>query len=183
MIAVNDIINQVRVEVKDVNEVQFSDWDILNATNKALRLIANNFSMRNSDFFEKNIYYTGRETFDGAVLPDDYIALKDVVGCRGYRLSPATDGHLTPFKYLITNNRIYANGPITMFYKGTADKAVAGGNIELPNAFLDFIVAITIMLLTGKEMDEVTQAVSDMATNLIPARKYANVKLPMPFRV
>jgi len=183
MLAVNDIINQIRIDVKDVNEVQFSDWDILNDLNKALRLIANNFAMRNTDFFEKTTYYTGIETAEGAVLPEDYIALKGVANGRGYRLAPAADGVLTPFKYLITDNRLFAKGPVTLFYKGMADKAVVGGTIDVPGTFLDFIASITIMLMTGKEMDAVTQAISDMATNLIPARKYANVKLPMPFKV
>ena len=43
MISVANIIRQVRVDVKDINEVKYSDWDIENALNKALRLTANHF--------------------------------------------------------------------------------------------------------------------------------------------
>ena len=35
MISVANIIRQVRVDVKDINEVKYSDWDIENALNKA----------------------------------------------------------------------------------------------------------------------------------------------------
>ena len=32
MISVANIIKQVRIDVKDINEVKYSDWDIENAT-------------------------------------------------------------------------------------------------------------------------------------------------------
>ena len=40
MISVANIIKQVRIDVKDINEVKYSDWDIENTLNKALRLTA-----------------------------------------------------------------------------------------------------------------------------------------------
>ena len=55
MISVANIIKQVRIDVKDINEVKYSDWDIENALNKALRLTANHFSMLNTDFMERSI--------------------------------------------------------------------------------------------------------------------------------
>ena len=55
MIAVSNVFRQVRIDLKDINEVQYSTWDLENALNKALRLTANHFSTKNTDFLSRSI--------------------------------------------------------------------------------------------------------------------------------
>ena len=90
MISVANIIRQVRVDVKDINEVKYSDWDLENSLNKALRLTANHFAMRNSDFMERSIVMLDEplklrfapkiaegiaDELHGDSLPKDFISL------------------------------------------------------------------------------------------------------------
>ena len=53
MIKANKILRMVRRKVKDNNEVQYSDYDVLDALNECIRYIGMDFSMKNSDFLEK----------------------------------------------------------------------------------------------------------------------------------
>ena len=55
MIAIKDIFKQVRIDLKDMNEVQYSTWDLENAINKAIRLMANHFSMIHTDFLTRTV--------------------------------------------------------------------------------------------------------------------------------
>ena len=53
MINVTDIMQSVRYKQKDHNEVKFSDYDIIQSLNEALRYINRSYALKNSDFLEK----------------------------------------------------------------------------------------------------------------------------------
>ena len=57
MINVKDIIQSVRFKQKDNNEVKFSDYDIIQSLNEAVRYINRTFALKNSDFLEKEVEY------------------------------------------------------------------------------------------------------------------------------
>ena len=56
--------------------------------------------------------------------------------------------------------------------------------IALPLFLRDILVKITVMILTGNpETDTLMQEINRVTNNLIPGRRYANIKSRMPFRV
>lgn len=61
MIAAKTILQLVRFKQKDNNEILFSDYDIKNALNEALRYIVQSQALDNSDFLEKVVVYDERE--------------------------------------------------------------------------------------------------------------------------
>lgn len=183
MIAVNDILAQVRIDVKDMDEVRVSDWDILNALNKTLRIAANYFATKNTDFFDKSLHIEAEEAREGIDLPDDYITVRQVVRDGDhYLMSPSTGG-LNRGTYVVTNNRFYAKVPCTMFYKGYVEKAEKDGELSLPMTFFDILCMTTRLIMDNGTTDVVIQYVADEAQKIIPRRKYANVKIKMDFDV
>ena len=131
MITVADVIELVRQDEKDINEVKYSDWDILNAINKTMRLIANRFAMTNSDFMEKMVTYPADSTNQGRIiydegynknlteydLPDDYVAVDKVLAENGYEMSPSVDGIVRRGQYRISGNKIYLVQNVTFWYR------------------------------------------------------------------
>ena len=55
MIAVKDIITEVRLGVKDFNKKAYSDYEVITHVNKSLRMICNYLSQRNNDFTERSV--------------------------------------------------------------------------------------------------------------------------------
>lgn len=197
MITVADIIRQVRIEVQDINEVDYSDWDIMNQLNKAMRLIANRFAMTNSDFMLKMVEYVDSEEatnlrivydvpfneklleFD---LPDDYVSVDKVLTKRGYELSPSVDGLIRQGQYAILNNKLYTRQDVIFWYRYKFPNFGVGDVIDLPAPFFDFVVTCVKYLLEGN-LDTATQFIADNAMKLIPARKYTHAKQKLPWKV
>ena len=56
--------------------------------------------------------------------------------------------------------------------------------IELPETFSELLAKVTVMiLLQNPETDVLMREVSRVTDNLIPGRRYNNVKVRMPFKV
>ena len=196
MITVADVIELVRQDEKDINEVKYSDWDILNAINKTMRLIANRFAMTNSDFMEKMVTYPADSSNQGRIiydegynknlteydLPDDYVAVDKVLAENGYEMSPSVDGIVRRGQYRISGNKIYLVQNVTFWYRYSFPDFSVADMIELPKPFLDFIATITKYLLAG-DSDMATQYIADNAMKLIPARKYSHAKQKLPWKV
>ena len=98
MIKAKKILRLIRNKVKDNNEVQFSDYDVLDAMNECIRYLNMNYALKNSDFLERVKKYRQDEmgivfSTDGAELPEDFVSLVSVIRARdGYHLSPVTAG-------------------------------------------------------------------------------------------
>jgi hypothetical protein len=182
VIIVKKLVWIIRSKQKDADETKFSDWDILNAVNECLRVMANEFSLRNSDFFEKEKFFEADEVLNGVDLPDDYITLRKVITKDGYPLSPST-AVLDGSTYMITNNKLYAKTSIRLLYKGFKTEVTIDDNIDFPITFIDIIVKITGLILNNGETDVLLQYVKDSSQSLIPHRRYSNVKVSMPFKV
>ena len=180
MIAVSAIIEQVRHEEKDNRQEKYSDWEILQALRKAIRYLANTCSTLNTEFFERMI--TIPEPMGGYDLPPDYITLKSVRTYNGYALSPAT-GQLKPNQYQIMDGRIYAHQPIILHYMSCLEPPTEGGIIDLPLILVDLIVDLTRMILTNTARDALQEFITQEVRNILPRRKYSNVKIGMDFKV
>lgn len=144
-INVKELIYKIRYKTKDLNEVLYSDYDILEAVNECIRYLNQEKALKNSDFLEKIHHYVQDEMnaeivkwneehpdedpkplydflTDGVELPDDMITLVDIIRAKdGYHLHPIPAVEpINPHycgQYKIVNNRVYVNGDFDMLYR------------------------------------------------------------------
>lgn len=196
MIAVKNIFKQIRIDLKDINEVQYSDWDLENAMNKAVRLMANHYSMHNTDFLTKSILICDTPTklhfappiseqiaekLHGDSLPEDFISIVKVIRPDGYELHPST-GHLDERKYLVYRGCIFTLGPVLLFYSYTLPNYSKDDTVDLPVPFFDFIVEATKIVL-AENFSALTEFIKDNAEKMIPSRRLTNARVRLPWRV
>ena len=143
-INVKKLVYKIRTKVKDLDEVLYSDFDVLEAINDCIRYFNQEKAMKNSDFLEKIKHYVQSDMnaevvayneenptepkplYDfpttGAELPEDLISLVDIMRAKdGYHMSPIPaveqiNPH-TQGQYKILNSRIYANTDFDMLYR------------------------------------------------------------------
>lgn len=199
-----DVRRIVRTKEKDNNEFTFSDYDIRDAVNEAIRYISGSLADSNADFNEKSVHYDERDykchsqyehkhrdfsfKLDGVPLPEDFVALVAIKG------KPHVDEPLTPcltmnnpqpWEYKIMGERIYCGSPhFTLVYKAAIPEVKEDDDlIELPNIAKDYFVTLVRRILTQAEGDIMRDAVELVVNALIPKRRYRNVKTAMPYTV
>ena len=142
---------------------------------------------------EPKDYYNFAET--GVELPEDLIKLVDFIRAKdGYHMSPVPSvENINPHTngtYKVTDGRIYTNTDFYLLYRGEIDKlefadlSSNSAEIALPPFLKDILVKTTVMILTGNpETDTLMQEINRVTNNLIPGRRYSNIKRRMPFKV
>lgn len=208
-IAAKDVLRMVRFKQQDHNEIKFSDYDIKNALNEALRYIVQSQALQNSDFLDAVKYYSEEEVNaeiaaeneelpeesqrqpisfkkDGIELPEDYVVASGVTRAYdGYPLYPVDITNVpNPKQYKVCGGKIFAGVPaFYLTYKRTitAVKDLSEDTIDLPTFCLDLIVKVTGMILNQAETDILLKTIDSTATAIIPRRKYNNARMRMPF--
>lgn len=197
MIKAKKILRLIRNKVKDNNEVQYSDYDVLDAMNECIRYLNMNYALKNSDFLERVKKYRQDEmgivfSTDGAELPEDFVSLVSVIRARdGYHLSPVTAGEdMDKHKlqsiggYKVFAGKIYCGTDFNLAYRTEIAQIndAETDEIDLPNAFIDIIVKVSCMILQNSaDTDVMMGEISKLADSIVPARRYSNVKQRMPF--
>lgn len=217
-IKIKRLIYRIRYKAKDMDEVLYSDYDILEAVNECIRYLNQDKAMKNSDFLEKIQHYIQDEmnaeitkwneehpeeepkplynfAETGVELPEDLISLVDIIRTRDcYHMSPIPAvEQINPYQsgqYKVVNGRIYANTDFDMLYRAEipplkfSDLSDEEAVIELPETFSELMAKVTVMILTqNPETDVLMREVSRVTDNLIPGRRYNNIKVRMPFKV
>ena len=182
LIPVKEIIEQVRLEEKDIRQEKFSDYQILKALQKAMRQLANTCATMNTEFFESMQSFSLEQVLNGVDLPIDYISMKSVRDLSGRALSPGT-GRLDNKEYQIVSGRLYALEPVIITYSCSLPAPQEGEVINLPEPLRDMIVSLTRMIVENSERDVLTQFINSEVRNIIPRRKWSNIKTKMPFKV
>lgn len=208
-IAAKEVLHLVRFKQQDHNEIKFSDYDIKNALNEALRYIVQSQALQNSDFLDAVKYYSEEEinkeiaaanedlpedeqkpliSFkkDGVELPEDYQVVSGVNRAfDGYPLYPIDITNVpNPKQYKVLGGKIYAGVPaFYLTYKKTIGsvKDFNEDVIDLPMFCLDLIIKITGMILNQAENDILLKTIDSTANAIIPRRKYNNARMRMPF--
>ncbi len=144
-INVKKLLYRIRYKAKDLDEVLFSDYDVLEALNECLRYLNQDKAMKNSDFLEKIQHYVQddmnaeviawneehpdeepKPLYDfpvtGAELPEDMISMVDIMRLKdGYHLHPIPAvEQINPHQcgqYKVINGRIYTNTNFDMLYR------------------------------------------------------------------
>lgn len=217
-IKVKRLIYRIRYKAKDMDEVLYSDYDILEAVNECIRYLNQDKAMKNSDFLEKIQHYVQEEmnaeitiwneehpeeepkplynfAETGVELPEDLVSMVDIIRTRDcYHMSPIPAvEQINPYQsgqYKVVNGRIYANTDFDLLYRAEipplkfSDLSDEEAVIELPETFSELLAKVTVMILTqNPETDVLMREVSRVTDNLIPGRRYNNIKVRMPFKV
>ena len=212
MIPAKEILQLVRFKEKDNNEILFSDYDIKNCLNEALRYIVQSQALQNSDFLlsfqrfnegelnavieEENQSIIEEERkeplmnfqLDGVDLPADYQILSGINRVKDqYSLRPCDACSIpTINEYKIVGGKIYSGCRDFMLgYKKTLATVqdIETDSIELPTFCTDLVVKITCMILNQAETDILLQTIDSTARAIIPRRRYNNAQTKMPFIV
>lgn len=209
MITLKRLMREVRKKIKDNNEIKFSDYELIDSINECLRYINQSYSIKNSDFLDKIKEYRQdiinkeiddynanlaegelpKEKVDfattGVELPSDYLTIVSIVRSRdGYKLSPSSSGNsVSQGMYKVFAKKLYMADDVDLFYKIKLleVKDIELDIIDLPEIFIDVLVKVTCMILNNAETDILLQAVNDSLNNLVPRRRYSNIKPTMPF--
>lgn len=204
---VQELVSGIRFKQKDNNEVKFSDYDIIQSLNEALRYINQSYAMRNSDFLEKIVPYHQKEMNEeieawnkehpdeqkekvdfrkGVDLPDDFLMLVSLRGAFGHPLSPCpADVRPHHHHYKIVGRKLFLSEDADMLYRYTLPQvSKMEDEVDLPFIFYDPIVKVTGMILNqSPDTDVMMDAINTMVENLVPARRYAHFDMPLPFYV
>lgn len=206
MINVKDIIQSVRFKQKDNNEVKFSDYDIIQSLNEAVRYINRTFALKNSDFLEKEVEYrldeinekideeneTAEEEkprieySDGFDLPEDLLSIVSIVTIRfRYPLHPCpAQKKPCHHEFKVLNGKLYVLEDVALLYRYSVKAVKADDVLELPDIFLDLIVKLTGMILNQNPQEDIMAEANKMlAEELIPVRRYANRRVFPIWRV
>lgn len=186
MIPVSKIFEQIRIDEMDMDAVKYSDWDLENALNKALRLICNQLSQMNTDFCEKEIDLTEEDLREGYELPKDFLSVWYIVAPNGYKLHPSlrTIKTMQENEYLITQGKLYTKlTEVTLRYKVMLPEVHAGEAIDMPFGFFDMVEAVTRLILNNEPKDKLLEQITMLAKAMVPSRRYAAAWSSMPFRV
>lgn len=202
---VEELINAIRYKQKDHNEVRFSDYDIIQSMNEALRYINQSNALKNSDFLENMAFYHLKEMNEeidewnaenpeedqkehvdfrkGVDLPDDFLSIVSIRDRFGHPLHPCPSG-VRPrhHQYKIVGNKLYLHGDADLLYRYILPPVTMDGDIDLPRIFFDPIVKITGMILNqSPDSDVMMQEVNTIVDSLIPARRYFSIDPKLPF--
>ena len=60
-INVKRLVYRIRFKVKDMDEVTYSDYDVMEAVNECIRYLNQDKALKNSDFLEKVQHYVQEE--------------------------------------------------------------------------------------------------------------------------
>lgn len=199
MIQVTDVIQSVRYKQKDNNEVKFSDYDIIQCLNEAIRYINRSFALKNSDFLEKVYEYRLDEINaeideknediedeedklphveyeDGFDLPDDLLSIVSVTTKNlRYKLHPCNAERIPNHReFKVIAGKMYVREDVDLLYRYSIEAVKAEDMIDLPSIFMDLLVKLTGMILNQNPQEDImAEANKSLAEELIPTRRYA----------
>ena len=186
---VKKIIAKIRYKQKDIDEVKFSDYDILQSLNECIEYLNKSYGLQNADFLEKARTYelTSDEMREGIRLPSDFLTLIGILRTEdNYKLKVVSMSEdMQDADYRISGGRLYSgSSAIKLLYKAIIEEVEnVTDDIEIPDVFFNSIVNITMMIMNNANTDVLTQAINDATESIIPRRRYSNVNIKMPFIV
>lgn len=213
MIKAKDVYRGIQKKLKDSNEVLYNQYEVMDAINEGIRYLNQLYAIRNSDFLENLVTFDQDElnadidlynqnlpagetpkehinlALGGVELPEDYLTMVSIViSGENYHMSPvpAVETLRHPNTYKIVGNRLYSGSACDMLYKRfiTQVKNIDTDTIDLPLSYFDLLVKVGVMILTNSaDSDVLLQTVTETCNQITPRRRYANVKVRMPWKV
>lgn len=187
MIEVAALVRKIRFKQKDLDEIKYSDYEIVQAINEALSYLNQSMALGNSEYLEKDKEYTidGAEYTKGISLPYDFMTLISITRIKdGYKLHPVAVGREPGYgEYKIFANKLYCKDKaIKVAYRAVLmDVENTNEDIALPAFMSDGLVNLSVMVMNNQSTTVLTEATEALIKNITPLRKYANARPRMPF--
>lgn len=198
-IAYSALKRQIRTAQNDYSAVKYSDYDIKNAVNRALRYISKALALQNADFNEKSVVVTQVVTVnndsennvqEGFPLPNDFVSLVSIYenaerDKNKQLVCAPVNSKLERWQYKIFNNTIYIGcQEARMVYKASLGQvATDNDTIALPDMYLDDIVDIASMVLQQANLSELQGAIDALVDRIVPRRRYSGAQLYANWKV
>jgi hypothetical protein len=188
MIEVSDLVRKIRFKQKDLHEIKYSDYEILQAINEALSYLNQSLALGNSEYLEKDKEYVFDDDayIKGISLPYDFMTLISVTRVRdGYKMHPVSVGRNTDYgEYKVFANKLYCREKeVKVAYRAVlTDVENINEDIALPAFMSDGLVNLSIMVMNNQSTTVLSEATEALIKNITPLRKYANARQRMPFK-
>lgn len=188
MIEVSALVRKIRFKQKDLHEIKYSDYEIVQAINEALSYLNQSMALGNSEYLEKDKKYIldNEENINGVSLPYDFMTLISVTRIRdGYKLHPVSVGRDPEYgEYKVFANKLYCKEKeIKVAYRAVLTEIEnTNEDIALPAFMADGLVNLSVMVMNNQSTTVLTEATEALIKNITPLRKYANARQRMPFK-
>jgi len=148
---VEEFLNQVRYQINDTDKAEYSDTELINYVNDALRFISNELIRLSSPILLK---YTTLSLTDGAAdLPSDFVREEGVLDSQGNLLKsyPAIKP-ADQYGYKIIGDKIYSNNTsLDLFYYALFPfVASLDDEIPVPAYMVNLLKEIVIFLALNR---------------------------------
>lgn len=160
---------------------------------KSVRLIEDEINAEIAEYnakIEEGSLLDPKELVDFAItgieLPSDFMVLVSIVRNNDEYQLKAEEAikAVGTDTYKIVGDRFYSGSKsVTMLYRASINSVKNDtDSVMLPEIFTDGLVKVTGMILNNTtDTDVMQQAVDTNIVNLIPRRRYSNVRVRMPF--
>lgn len=188
MIDVSALVRKIRFKQKDLDEIKYSDYEILQAINEALSYLNQSMALGNSEYLEKDKEYIFDDDacIKGLRLPYDFMTLISVTRVRdGYKMHPVAAGCNPDYgEYKIFASKLYCREKeVKVAYRAVlTDVENINEDIALPAFMSDGLVNLSIMVMNNQSTTVLTEASEGLIKSVTPLRKYANARGRMPFK-
>jgi hypothetical protein len=170
----SDVLNSLRFDIGDQGRTQYSQYQLLDKLNTALRMVNAQLCNMSSSLVTNSEDLT--MTDGSAPLPDDFQSPLKVQGTN-YELLPTT-GPIDDFHYRILGDSLYSNQDVTLEYTCSFPSLTLDGGVDiitdllpLPDNFFDLLKQIIKDLLAGSLQDTITTYVQQAVFNLAANRE------------
>lgn len=176
------LLYKVRLDIGDTSKRKVSDYDLINALNAVLILVANALNNISSNLLtEPAVVVLNNDVGD---LPDDFQSILAVEnGWRQQSLALP----LAPGTYRILGNKIYANAKtVKIIYKRFAQVDNANDDVPLPSSFTQLLVKYIKVFLEGgftKADSEMVGILSNDVYRLASGRELTELRQKPIFKV
>lgn len=141
-----EIAIQTRLAAGDTTKTKYSDWEVYEAINRAVRVIAE---------YDKNTMFRKRVTLtlsNGAVLlPDDYVSVRRIFSSMGKELLRTWNRALASEGYYIDGGSLYSSEGIVSMSYDYCPAPITGPSsaIDMPAQLVRPLAVFAGAMLTG----------------------------------
>ena len=155
MATAKELSTLIRIDIDDLQEAKFSEYEMLVLINSVLRIINDKLCDTDSDLVEKETNLTMTDGY--ASLPSDFNSVIEVLSSDGSPL----DFYPRSFKlddggYRISSGNLYTTGDVTLVYKSTITTITDLNSVlPLPDMFLEALRKLAVMMINKATTDAI----------------------------
>lgn len=181
---VDEFVVSLRYDLQDADGTKYSDYQVLDALNKILRLVNQQLCNMSSDLIKVKTDLT--LTSGNVSLPADFQAETRVLVSTVILIPRTTEDTTDTATYEIYDGKLYANQTtVTLTYKKSFSDitAISATALPLPNMFVNLLIDLIKQKLSGAVDAVLTPIISQELYKLVAKRGKANSMLRAQFTI